>query len=449
MFATVLMNPQAKFEDFVAHGYNSDNTGLLAPEEYKKLDKVQETFTKDGVFNEDAFNKAYLTAAYRYNELAEEDLFKKLEEYVEYSPVSMYAPLDKNISDWTPSVEKIRNPFENTYGINSLFGVTETPKSNRELAQTNSHYFDWNKQEWIEQSPDDFGISSLWKDSMVYAVWTEDGYHKDLETGKIVAHQKGEWKTDKDGKFYLETIGDREAYGMERVSSWDTLTSEGSFWNSMNIFESDEKEKSIAGTTFKLLASILPYCIPGGNKIWGAAHMAYGLASIMPTFYKSIEGIILGGDNKNYEDNTLLWQWATKAENWFGKYESSLSDEGKESFFTYEQIAGTVGDIFSQIYEQRAAAKFAGEILKTESELKKQQNIFRNLKPEEAEDIFTAATNRSKKIQDLFKRQSKLARQLSTGYMALTQSSEVYQQGLEAGYDRRAAGLTALMATSF
>jgi hypothetical protein len=30
--------------------------------------------------------------------------------------------------------------------------------------------------------------------------------------------------------------------------------------------------------------------------------------------------------------------------------------------------------------------------------------------------------------------------------MALTQSSEVYQQGLEAGYDRRAAGITSLLA---
>jgi hypothetical protein len=74
--------------------------------------------------------------------------------------------------------------------------VTETERSNRELAQMNSHYFDWNKQEWVEQSPDDFGISSLVKPAMTYAIWTEDGYHKDLETGQTVQHRKGEWKTD-------------------------------------------------------------------------------------------------------------------------------------------------------------------------------------------------------------------------------------------------------------
>jgi hypothetical protein len=41
MFATVLTNPTSTLEDYVAHGLNSDNTGLLDKEEYKKLDKVQ------------------------------------------------------------------------------------------------------------------------------------------------------------------------------------------------------------------------------------------------------------------------------------------------------------------------------------------------------------------------------------------------------------------------
>lgn len=456
MFATVLMNPQSKFEDFVAHGYNSDNTGLLTPEEYKKLDKVQEAFTQDGVFNEEAFNNAYLTAAYTYNALAEGDLFKKLEEYVEYSPVSMYAPLDKNTSDWTPSVEKIRNPFESTYGLNSLFGETETEKSKRELAQTNTHYFDWNEQKWVEESPDDFGLSGFVKPAMVYAVWQSDGYHVDQETGKTVAHQKGDWKTDKDGKFYMETVGDRESYGMETVSSWDTLTSEGSFLNSINVFESDDKEKSIAGTTFKLFFNVLPYFIPGLNTIYGGIHMAYGLASIIPTVYKSVEGMILGGDNKDYDEHNALWQAMTKAENWFKKIEFSTSDEAKGSLMNYEQIGQIVGDVFSQIYEQRAAASIAGKIIGSEKntinlmkDLQKKygnEALIAQLNGTKAEDFFSVVARNSSKMKQLSERQSKLAKQLSLGYMALTQSSEVYQQGLEAGYDRRAAGITSLLA---
>lgn len=456
MFATVLLNPQANFEDFVANGYNSDNTGLLTPDEYKKLDKVQEAFTQNGVFNEDAFNNAYLTAAYRYNELAEEDLFDKLEQYVEYSPISMYAPLDKQTADWTPTVEKIKNPFESTYGLNELFGETETEKSKRELAQTNTHYFDWNEQKWVEQSPDDFGLSGFIKPAMVYAVWQSDGFHVDQETGKTVAHQKGEWKTDKDGRFYMETVGDREHYGMEIVSSWDTLTSEGSFLNSINVFESDDKEKSIAGTTFKLFFNILPYFIPGVNTLYGGVHMAYGLASIIPTVYKSVEGMVLGGDNKDYDEHNALWQAMTKAENWFKKIEFSTSDEAKGSLMNYEQIGQIVGDVFSQIYEQRAAASIAGKIIGSEKntinlmkDLQKKygnEALIAQLNGTKAEDFFSVVARNSSKMKQLSERQSKLAKQLSLGYMALTQSSEVYQQGLEAGYDRRAAGITSLLA---
>jgi hypothetical protein len=304
----------------------------------------------------------------------------------------------------------------------------ESNKSMRELAQTNDHYFDWEKQEWIEESPDDFGFSGIWKEPMTYAIWQEDGFHKDLMTGQTVAHQKGEWKTDQNGRFYMETVGDREAYGLEIASVWDTLTSEGTFMNSMNVFESDDKEKSIAGTTMKLVLNILPYCIPVVNKVWGGLHMAYGLASIMPAFYKSFEGIFLGGDNKQYDDNTLLWQWATKAENWFKHWEGSLSDEGRKSFWTYEQIGGMVGDIFSQIYEQRFAASLAGKILNTEKQIASKGDLLKKMAAEvtHPDDYFKFMAERSSDIKNLYQKQSRLARGLSTGYMALTQSSDVY-----------------------
>jgi hypothetical protein len=329
----------------------------------------------------------------------------------------------------------------------------------RELAQTNDHYFDWEKQEWVEESPDDFGISSFWKEPMVYAQWTSDGYHKDLETGKTVAHKKGEWKTDKNGKFYLETLGDREHYGLEIVSSWDTLTSEGSWMNAINVYESDDKDKSIAGTTIKLVTSLIPYFIPGFNKIWGAMHMIYGLSSIMPTFYKSIEGVVLGGENKDFDEQSALWQYATKAENWFGKFKGSTSDEGKNSLLNYEQMGTIVGDVFAQIYEQRAAASIAGKLLKSQQ---KTAQAIKNLSQThlneamraqmaglDAEDFFSAIAKNAKPLTELAEQQSKLAKQLSLGYMALTQSSEVYREGLEAGYDKRAAGFTALLATGF
>jgi hypothetical protein len=65
------------------------------------------------------------------------------------------------------------------------------------------------------------------------------------------------------------------------------------------------------------------------------------------------------------------------------------------------------------------------------------------------DEFFSVLAKNSPEIVALAEKQSKLARALSTGYMALTQSSNVYKEGIEAGYDKRAAGLTALMATGF
>jgi len=36
--------------------------------------------------------------------------------------------------------------------------------------------------------------------------------------------------------------------------------------NTVDFFDSDGREKSIAGTTFKTVAAIAPYLIPGVNR---------------------------------------------------------------------------------------------------------------------------------------------------------------------------------------
>jgi len=49
-------------------------------------------------------------------------------------------------------------------------------------------------------------------------------------------------------------------------------------------------------------------------------------------------------------------------------------------------------------------------------------------------------------IDEIIKSQSKLSASLALGYMALTQSAEVYGQAIEAGYDKRTAGFASLVA---
>jgi hypothetical protein len=84
-----------------------------------------------------------------------------------------------------------------------------------------------------------------------------------------------------------------------------------------NFLDSDGREKAITGTVFKLAFEIAPFLIPGFGifkdamsipSIYGGIKAAIGMATAMPTLYKSVEGLLLG------ETNTTLTQGATELE---------------------------------------------------------------------------------------------------------------------------------------
>jgi len=134
----------------------------------------------------------------------------------------------------------------------------------------------------------------LGRPGFVYATWDEDGTHFDKSLGRTVEHKKGEWKTDDDGMFYTETAGNRELYGKEFVAYSDVLTKEGSWANKIDFFDSDDKHKSKFGTVAKTVAAIAPFMFPVAREIWGGVTAAIGLATVLPTFGKMMEGIAIG-----------------------------------------------------------------------------------------------------------------------------------------------------------
>ena len=97
---------------------------------------------------------------------------------------------------------------------------------------------------------------------MVYAQWDEDGIHVDPETGQTVKHKAGDWKVNDQGSLYLEKLGNREVYGKQVVSVTDILTTDGSFWNKLDPFDSDGREKSIGKVAAKTMLQIAPLLIP-------------------------------------------------------------------------------------------------------------------------------------------------------------------------------------------
>ena len=356
VFVAVLQKPDADIFDLSASQMDLSNTQLLKPEEYKRLDKVNEIFKNDkGVFDESKFNNFYNQAANLYQEMASE---KQLGKYLEYDPMNFTAPIDRKTIDVRPVAREDFNPYKQYYSKTGVNTITDNGYSLRELAQQ-GEIFDVTTGEWIEKSAQDLNFfDKFFGDTLVYAQWDDDGEHEDPFTGRTIKHSKGDWKIGRNGSFYIEKLGNREVFGKQIVNPLDILTKEGTKINNIDFFDSDGKEKSIVGTTVKLAAEVAPLLIPIFNTYYGGFKMAMGLASVLPTFYKAAEGLLLGDHPEGTE--TTLWKNMNKAEGYMSKFSArSFSDKSSESLFNYEQLGSMVSDVFSQIYEQRAVASMS------------------------------------------------------------------------------------------
>ena len=456
IFVALLQKSDASVFDLAASDMVPANTQLLPMEDYKQSDVVQQMFkTPSGDFNEDAFNQTYKRAAELYNTL---DTDKTLASALEYDPFDFTAPKGSKKIDVRPTAMKDVNPFKQLYSRTGVNTVDTNNLSLRELAQQ-SKIFDVKTNKWLDKSANEMGFfGSLFSPTLVYAQWDEDGKSFDPITNKMTEHKKGDWKFDENGNLYIETLGDREIHGKQIVNPTDLLTKEGSTLNKIDFFDSDGKEKSAVGTTFKIASEIAPFLIPGFNIFYGGLKMAIGLSSVLPTFYKAGEGIFLGDNEDGVE--TDLWKAMNATEGFMAKFtDRSTSDAAQQSMWNYEQLSGMVSDVFAQIYEQRAAASLSKLFYRSSEAdyLKKLSSKTEEImtkaaysgfigSKKEAEDIAKSAMLKSvaKNAEDSSR--SKLAKALNLGYMAMTQSADVYAEAIDAGYDRRVAGFTALLA---
>jgi len=287
--------------------------------------------------------------------------------------------------------------------------VDKSGLTKEEIVQGNK-YWDTSLNKWSEKTVEEQGLfDKFFGDTLVIAKWQEDGVD---ENG--IKHRKGDWKTDSSGNYFAETLGGRQLLDSQVISVQDILTKEGSWINKYDFFDSDGETKSITGTVFKTMAQVAPYLIPGVNKYYGALTASVGLASVLPTFYKSIESLLTG------ESDSALSKSATQLENWFKKYDSSKSQAGRSGFWNLESLGDVVASTFGQLYQQRAAASLSKYII-----------------PELEQEAVETTLKRNK-----------LAKSLSLGYMALISASDTYNDALNAGYDERTAGFTSLLSAS-
>lgn len=298
IFVATLNNPNSSPYDFIGEELTPENTSLFDRDSYMETDYIQETFKNDeGVFDEQAFDDAYMKAAAYYKTMSDEDFLDNLAT-IEYSPFDITRPIASKT--FTPEVvyDMDFNPFKEVYSRRGINSITPGELSPRELAQKNKVY-DPETDTWSEVSANDMGLlDKFFGDTLVYGQYDEDGFHDDQRTGRSVQHKKGEWKYDEDGNLFLEKLGDREIYGRQVVNPLDMLTDDGSLANKyIDFWDSDGREKSIAKSTAKLVFDIAPFFIPGVGQVYGGIKAAISLSSILPTFYKAFEGILLGDSN--------------------------------------------------------------------------------------------------------------------------------------------------------
>jgi len=454
ILVTLLLTPDANVFDLNKSNINPDNTSLFDKETYKNSDFVKKAFTdSEGKFNDEAFNNAYLKASELYLESSND---KYLVNALEWDENNLMRPVgSKTFQPTAKIVKDIDNPEGNVYGRTSFNSIDKGDFSARELAQK-SKVIDYKTGKEFDFTPNDLGyLGSLTNETLVYASYDEDGVHVDESTGREISHKKGEWKTNKLGKYYTENLGNREVYGKQIVNPSDLITTDGSSWNKVDFWDSDGLSKSTTGTIMKLSTEIAPYLIPYFNLYYGGFKAATTMSSIMPTIYKSLEGVVLGESTIGNE--TDLWKAATKAEGFAARFNTdSFSDNASKSMMNTEQIGSMIGSIFGQIYEQRAAASLSKMFFKLNNP-KYTDNLI-NVASKELDDavakglITTKTTAKSvgeaaqRKVMDMsgmIADQSKLSAKLSTAYMAITSSANMYEDALAAGYDRRTAGLAA------
>ncbi len=125
-------------------------------------------------------------------------------------------------------------------------------------------------------------------------------------------------------------------------------------------------------------------------------------------------------------------------------------------------MTSMVGDIFSQIYEQRAAASlskliYRGDKLMNAQTTKMAEKINKKLvqdalegkiKFDDINDLSKAAMEKIPELQSVIKSQSQMSKALSLGYMAITSTGDIYGQAIQGGYDKRTAGFAALAAAA-
>ena len=497
-----LNNPDFTVSDFKnISDLSLDNTQFLNKELYKSSNFIrnQKQFQdENGNFSEKKFDKFYEDAASSFKDFSIEDT---VDDY-QYSMWDPSRPKNGKIKSINFNIATVKNPDHFKIGIEGINVTTLSDKTKRELAQ-NSKIFDPSTGQFLDHSVNDISlfsnpisyIKSLFDDPLVYATYDKDTVEIDPITGNKIIHKAGEWKVNEDGEYYTEKLNGRNLRGKQVVSTEDYITSENSALNSIDFFDSDDKEKSVTGVIAKNVAAVLPMFVP----YVGTASKVGSLLKTIPTIYSGLlvgrelaktlpmaYGMLssLSGD-PNPQDSKLANTLAAYGQ----KFSGSTSDYAQEHTFAFENIGSLMSDVALQWGQQKFIAdtfnklskggetaikvaqdKASGEYMEQANKYIQQYmkgdlssgklatyiGLDKASNPLElvtsgkwAESaVGKAALNKyMPAAQRIFENRNKLAQDLSLVYMAMISNTDVYDSILEHGGTAQEAAAMAFGST--
>ena len=431
-----LENPQSGVLDFMDTGLNTENTGMLTKDEYKKSPYIQQKFTQDGKFNESSFDKYYANANKEYQILAQNTYEDLLVKGVEFNSGDIYKPRGAKLKEVGYEITKITSPNKEMKGFGQL-GKTEDPNwTASEIAQ-NEKIHDSKTGEEYEYSPNEAALtSSIPKffseifNPKVIATWDNDGIHTDETTGEEVSHKKGQYKYNKNGTYYYETLDGRNPANKTILSSWDTLTVDGVGANRYDWMDSDGLDKSAAGTVAKMVTKIAPLALSIGFPTIGTIYAWSGIGlemmQAMPMLYEMTAGLMSDSDTPAVLNNISGFARGLM---------TGTSDYAKKHMFSLENFASIISDVPNQWAQQQAIAKGVNKMLGT--------NLI--------QDAIIKKTYKSPKelmkLYDKMGSNNELAKYGSLAYMSMISNIDVYDSMLRSGATRHEAAMAALGGT--
>lgn len=448
-FLTTLSNVDQNLttSDFKAAGVNADNSELLGSDVYKNLNSVKNNklFQTNGKFDDQKFNQFYTYALASYNKLANNTSVDDAMKNATFFRDDILAPAEKRMPDVPEfSFTQVYNPDRVTAGIVNMGKWEEPTMTPMEIAESQPIY-DPATGKFTDDTPENSFFKNFFS-PVAMASYDEDTVETDPITGERVKHKKGELKINPEtGTYYTEFLNGRNSSEKQLIKKTDILTAEGSFMNSLDFFDSDDKHKSWEGTLLKNAIMIAPLIV--GGPVTDVA-MAISLGLSLTKL-----GTTLGKMATSSSNATL-----NNVESFLGTLETGVSQDSQQSAWTAENLINLAGNTFEFLYTMRYIHQNVPAILKgskigeADQEAMYKAALQSNVAQKIAQgdsyitpEVMAGAQKEAQiQVENYVKNYQKLGEAISKSYMAATFGAETYNEAKNAGATDTQASLMTL-----